>query len=391
MPFADRTVLARRIAGAAWAVGRDALAGGLPMEPEALTDPDAFARLVPSLGRPDAITREPHEAPSSNCRNSVLALDWGSRRADRPPTVFVKQPTPDLPTRLFANVIGFWWIECAVCRNLAAELPIPTPRIHAVHARGSRFLLVMENLSERAGARMFVNQALLDGVDLPTAERCLQTLARLHAGLAGKTPAEQERALPNALHPFRSPTLGRVNLAVNREAVAPCHARAPELFDEGAVALYRRALARWPALEAAWYRGPLTLCHGDSHLGNFFHDGSGAMGMLDFQGAHWGKGLRDVQYFLINSMDAELLAQHEKRLVEGYAEEVSQHQRHVAPLDAGQAWDQYRAFSFQTLMTAVVSRGLGSFTDSDAVMRIMLARAVAAVRRLEFGAWLDAL
>ena len=41
-------------------------------------------------------------------------------------------------------------------------------------------------------------------------------------------------------------------------------------------------------------------------------------------------------------------------------------------------------------MTAVVSLGLGSFTDSDAVLQAMLERAVAATRRLRFGAWLDA-
>ena len=49
-----------------------------------------------------------------------------------------------------------------------------------------------------------------------------------------------------------------------------------------------------------------------------------------------------------------------------------------------------RLTELATLMTAVVSRGLGSFTDSDAVMQAMLERSVAATRRLEFGAWLDA-
>jgi hypothetical protein len=86
-------------------------------------------------------------------------------------------------------------------------------------------------------------------------------------------------------------------------------------------------------------------------------------------------------------MRPELLASHERDLVEGYADEVT---GLGAPLSAETAWEQYRGFSFQTLMTAVVSLGLGSFTDSEAVMRAMLERAVAATRRLDFEAWLDA-
>ena len=110
------------------------------------------------------------------------------------------------------------------------------------------------------------------------------------------------------------------------------------------------------------------------------------MGMLDFQAAHWGQGVRDVQYFLVNSMRPERLAECERELVAGYCEERT---RLGSPLDADEGWDQYRGFVFQTLMTAVVSLGLGSFTDSDAVMRAMLERAVAAARRLDFAGWMD--
>ena len=30
--------------------------------------------------------------------------------------------------------------------------------------------------------------------------------------------------------------------------------------------------------------------------------------MLDWQAAHWGKGIRDVEYFLVDSLPAEVLA-----------------------------------------------------------------------------------
>jgi len=318
----------------------------------------------------------------------VFEVDWESSASgvDAPRTVFVKQPCGDFPTRLFANVVGFWAIECAFCRNLAGAAPIPIPRIHAVAECRSRFVLVMENLQERPDTRLFVNHHLLEGVDLDLAARCIRALARLHAGFAGLSPQDRERALPVALHPFLSPTLQPIMLALNRLAVTPCRKRAPDVFGEAEAALYRRTLEHWATVSEAWYREPLTLVHGDSHLGNFFESGS-EMGMLDFQGAHWGRGIRDLQYFLINSMQPEVLATHERGLVAGYAEEVT---RLGLPLSADEAWQEYRGLSFQALMTAVVSLGLGSFTDSDAVVRTMLERSVAAIRRLDFAGWLDA-
>ena len=125
---------------------------------------------------------------------------------------------------------------------------------------------------------------------------------------------------------------------MNRLAAKPCHRRAPEVFDAEQLALYRRGLDHWKTLARAWYEAPLTLVHGDSHLGNFFESGD-EMGMIDFQGAHWSQGIRDVAYFLINSMQAELLAEHERSLVGAYAEEVS---RLGAQLSFDAAWDGYR-------------------------------------------------
>ncbi|MBC8188451.1 MAG: hypothetical protein H8E78_09650, partial [Proteobacteria bacterium] len=92
--------------------------------------------------------------------------------------------------------------------------------------------------------------------------------------------------------------------------------------------------------------------------------------------------------FLVNSMTVPELAACERDLVQHYVEIISDL---GAPVAFEDAWEQYRAFSFQTLMTAVVSIGLGSFTDSDEVMRVMLERSTAAVRRLEFEGWLASL
>jgi hypothetical protein len=143
-------------------------------------------------------------------------------------------------------------------------------------------------------------------------------------------------------------------------------------------------LAERPGVLRHVNRGPHTLVHGGSHRVNFFVTPNG-IGMLDFQGAHFGAGLRDVQYFMVNFMTVPDLPASERDLVQHYVEIISDL---GAPIAFEVAWEQYRTFSFQTLMTAVVSLGLGSFTDSDEVMRVMLERSTAAVRRLDFEGWL---
>jgi hypothetical protein len=112
------------------------------------------------------------------------------------------------------------------------------------------------------------------------------------------------------------------------------------------------------------------------------------MGMLDFQAAHWSKGIRDVQYFLVNSMRADDLARHEQDLLRFYREELASH---GVMLGADALWSQYRAFSFQPLMTIVTSLGLGPLTENDTLMTQVLTRAVAAVERTDFHGWLERL
>jgi aminoglycoside phosphotransferase (APT) family kinase protein len=175
-----------------------------------------------------------------------------------------------------------------------------------------------------------------------------------------------------------SPLAGRL-------ALGPCQKKAPELLTDDEVALFQRALEHWDLLLELWYREPLTLLHGDSHLGNFFVDGD-QMGMLDWQATHWGKGIRDVQYFLIDSLPEELLATHEEALVGHY---VSALDDHGVALPFDEAWEQYRALSFQTWMTIIVSLGTSTMIDMDTVMLEILSRSNAAIRRLGFGEWLE--
>ncbi len=104
--------------------------------------------------------------------------------------------------------------------------------------------------------------------------------------------------LPARLHTYLAPGGREMTRALNAVAIAPAHRAAPDIFTKEHAAMCRLAIEKWDALIESWYSDPITLVHGDSHLANCFEyaspDGP-RMGMIDFQGLQWCKGIRDVQ------------------------------------------------------------------------------------------------
>lgn len=375
---------------------REPFGGALPRTAEQLARPEVIEALlrehVPAgttaLPRVRAVRLPGIDFESSNCRNFLIEVDCEDGALLR---LYAKLPCDELRTRVFANALGFWALECAFCERVVAHVPIRVPRVYAVARRGARFVLLLENVGELPGAKLFVNRDMAAGTTPERARLCLSAFAELHAAFYGFRPAQREALLPAALHPFLPAAQRAITRALNAAAIEPTRSKAPDLFSAELAALCRRAIARWDALMDFWYQGPLTLVHGDSHLANCFEYATPAgprMGMFDFQAVHWSKGIRDVQYFLIHSLEPELLAAHEDALIDHYLAELA---RFGVVLEPEEVREQYRAFSFQTLMVGVVSLGLGGLTERGATLRTVLRREVAAIERLRFGDWLDGL
>lgn len=403
-----RLSLAVQVLGAAAQIAadrvQDAFGLSLPMTPEALGQREVLERLLrdhapgdgPRLPRLRSARLPGVTFESSNCTNFLIEPEFdvddveGSSSA-LPRTLYAKLPCRDLATRTFANAVGFWETEVAFCARLAHRVPIRVPRVHAVAQQGSRFVLLLENLHELEGATLFLNRDMARGTTIERARRAVQTFAALHAGFWGLPEPERETLLPRRLHPYLAPG-GRERMrALNASAIDRAHRAEPDVFTAAHAAIAHAGIAKWDALIDVWYAGPLTLIHGDSHLGNCFEyptaDGP-KMGMLDFQGVQWCRGMRDVQYFLINSLEPELLAANEDALIDLYVSELA---GRGVRLDGDEARSQYRAFAYQTLMVAVVSLGVGSMTERSETVRAVLRRSVAAADRLRLGAWLAGL
>jgi Ser/Thr protein kinase RdoA (MazF antagonist) len=100
---------------------------------------------------------------------------------------------------------------------------------------------------------------------------------------------------------------------------------------------------------ALFNEGDRTLLHGDTHSGNLFVD-AGQTGFYDWAVAGRGPGVRDVAYFLCNSLPVETRRAEEKSLLAQYRSGLA---RHGVMLDEHTTHEQYRLFSVYSWIDAV--------------------------------------
>jgi len=377
----------------------DCFNAALPLTPSSAAAPQVMNKLIRDYGTYNYLSQfevadttcGDIKAPSSNCENAIISLFFNSKPNNDeleqlPETVYVKLPSADILTRSFCNILGIPIIESHFYKHLAHKVNIRTPRVYAAANKRSRFVLMLENLNEDKTIQLMTNRVMVGGISIETAKQCLTTLAALHASFWDTKADDREALLPIRLHPFLSESSQALNYVLGHGAFKPCQKKAPVLMTDDIKNMYYQALSKWDRLLIKWYQEPLTLIHGDSHIGNFFIYKDNKMGMLDWQAVQWGSGIRDVQYLLISTIKSDLLAVHEKELVEYY---ISELEEKGVSLEFEKAWGQYRAYSFQTLLTEIVSLGLGKFEDHEEILLVLLSRAIAAVRRLKFQEWLN--
>lgn len=372
----------------------DRVAKSLPYDADEFIKAQSFNDVVntygvESLAGPaciSAVHRQNIPSVSSNCNNVVVSIEQAGK-AVLPDSLFIKLPLPSLTTRWFFSIIGSWKLESYFFKHVAHNVPLRTPITYATHSPRSRFCLIQENLLQDPSVELFTNPDMMAGPSLDLVKRCLDAFARLHAHHYDLTADEREAILPLDHHPFLSPTMRMISQTLNKRGLEPCLKKLPGRIPESVIQSYRKTQHHWDELLDYWFSGQLSLLHGDSHLGNFFISGD-EMGMLDFQAVHWGKGIRDVQYFLIDSLPADILAANEQALVHYYVERRS---HYGTDIDFDQTWQEYRSFSYHTLMTIVVSIGFGALNEEqDVLMEEILSRAIAAVQRVDYAGWLEA-
>jgi hypothetical protein len=285
--------------------------GGIPatlseLSPEWLSG--ALASRSPGVRVKSFAFLERHSGTTSRARIALHYADRGSAPS-MPDTLFVKITPAPPAQRLFVAVTGIGRNEVRFYRDVRPDLPVRAPEVFAAQcgAGGRLFAILLEDLAA-AGARF---SSVGDRASLDDARGVVVELAALHAAFWESTRFGDDLAwLPcyesrQRDMPWERFVTGQMlGVAVRRfEGELP-----QELSKLGDLCIRRR-----DGLESLWARGARTLVHGDCHLGNLYFTARG-VGFLDWQICARAPGVRDVSYFLCNSLPSQLRVEHERDL-----------------------------------------------------------------------------
>lgn len=263
-------------------------------------------------------------------RRARIALDYAA--GSGPARLFLKAHAAAHRMTHLRN--GNLWNEARLFAS-GVELPVDHPNVFKsiVDLLGLDFLLVMEDLTLRdADPRDATRPMSPEQV-----ARGLRGLARVHSmywGLSAEThPALDWLQTWEATEGWQVGLLKHVPIGLERgRAALP-----PSLSNLGAA----EVVEYWSRYVNTLANGPMTLTHGDAHIGNTYVLPDGDVGFLDWQVVRRGRWSQDIGYFLIGSLTEEDRRNHEKDLLEIYrlALDLPDSQR-PSPEEM---WTEYRA------------------------------------------------
>ena len=251
-----------------------------------------------------------------------------------PETLFVKlQPfTPE--QREFVRMVGMGIAEARLYANVGDELPVRIPKVwHSTYdADDGSFIMVLEDL-EASGCR-FLSAEDEDVLDV--ANGLMDELAVLHAKYWGQdlswltAPARTQSNEPGGKVAMSAAGIMQSALDQFADEMPPEFSQLGELY-----------ITRFNDISALYRQGERTLVHGDNHIGNLFVGADGIVGFYDWAIATSLPGMRDVSYFLCNSLPTDVRREHQEALINRYRAGLA---RRGITLDEKTAFDQYRLF-----------------------------------------------
>jgi hypothetical protein len=273
---------------------------------------------------------------------TVLMRDDGTNRRARlgltyaagsgPETVFVKAHDP--ARRLVHLRNGNLFGEARLFAS-GTPLPVEHPVVYKAVVDRLRldFLLVMEDLVARgADPRDSTRPMTVDQV-----AHGVRGLARLHSrywGFASRTHPE--------LRWIKTwkPTKGW-QVGLKKRVPTGLERGGGELPDEVAGYDGDGIVRMWTRFVSTLDEGPMTLLHGDAHIGNTYVLPDGDVGFLDWQVVRRGGWYQDVGTFLIGALTEDDRRGAETELVEEYRTALEVPGAHAPTAD--EAWLRYRA------------------------------------------------
>lgn len=287
-----------------------------------------------------ALDVEPLDGTTGTTDRGRIGVTWNEAGVDAglPSSVFIKSTPLSAKNRTMVASLDMAVNEVNFYRHVGDALGDLAPKAWFTYAGvGARHLLVLEDLVAR-GCRP---HALADDCGIDHARSVIEALAQLHATYwedprlgthFGWARTWSRRPGHSVLATFYK--RGRKGaLALDRPEITPAVRRLASALDRHADTYYHE-----------FETGPLTLLHGDSHLGNTYRLPDGRAGLLDWQVVWHGPGLREVSYFLTGGLEPEVRRPHERELIDLYLDGLRTHGV-TDPPTPSEAFDLYRLYA----------------------------------------------
>jgi hypothetical protein len=338
----------------------------LPRIPEQITP----SWLSTTLGSPRGARAESVEivaAHSGTTGRAMLRVAWAPG-SDLPERVFVKLPPSDATQRRMVDATDMGRREARFYASLAREVPVRVPAAlwSGWGGDSSQYLMLLEDLAATGCDFPLSNDPKL----LDFTRALVDELARLHGHFADWSRFARAFAwVDGTMRNDWGRLLVQAGLDAFRDTSPPEFAAIGELY-----------VAHMEAFNDWLDEGPHTLIHGDCHLGNLFRDGS-RPGFLDWACLAHAPGLRDVAYFLCNSLPTALRRKEERDLLQRYRAGLAEAGAALPPFE--QTWRDYRRFALSSWVAATTTAAAGSRMQPIEVGQRAMARTNAAVIDLD--------
>ena len=217
------------------------------------------------------------------------------------------------------------------------------------------FLLVMEDILERGADPRDATRAM----SVEQVARGLRGLAGLHSQYWGFSARTHPRLRwVKSWKPSNGwkAGLGRyIPIGLNRGAVV-----LPQEITKYSTA---DILDLWTHYVASLTQGPMTLLHGDAHIGNTYVLPNDDVGFLDWQVTRRGEWSQDVGYFLISALTEEDRRKNEADLLDEYRKTLRVPDDQRPSRD--QMWARYRATPIYGLAIWLSTLGTNGWQRSE--------------------------
>jgi hypothetical protein len=317
------------------------------------------AALAATIGEAEVIAVTIEPVGTGQVSDTVrLHLEYDEPHAG-PPTLIAKVPAAAEDSRFAARLTRTYEIEASFYRDLAADLPVRTPRCHysAHDAATDGYVVLLEDVSPaRQGDQ-------LHGCPVAEIEAAIDELALLHAPRWGDEALTQIGWLHRAQPENIANLVALVNLAAG-----PFRERYRDRLSAETLALAGRLLPRLGA-QLGHRRRPWTIVHGDFRADNLLFGGDRVV-VVDWQTVSLGPGPADLSYLLGASLTPDDRRVHEAALVDRYVERLDA--RGVA-VDRDDVWEAYRRHTFGGLVMAILASGLVQRTKRGDEMFVAMA------------------